>query len=218
MPRRALTDHRPWLVASLIAGVSYFFVMDSPIPGLWLMLWKGAGVALLAAYAMHRGRGREGVLIALVMAFGALADMVLEFDVTVGGAIFAVGHAVAIGLYLSHRRHRTTTSQKVAAACLVLLTPVIAHALVSDLPGAAGVAFYALLVGGMGGTAWLSRYPRYRTGIGAVMFVASDLFIFARMGGHLPESMTSWLIWPLYYFGQFLIVTGVIRVNRHGQV
>ena len=218
MPRRALIDHRPFLVASLVAGISYFFVSDDPIDGLWLMIWKGAGVGLLAAYAALRGHGREGALIAIVMALGAIADMVLEIDMTIGGAIFALGHVVAIGLYLTHRRHKATASQTLAAAALLVLTPVIAYALVAHLPGATGVAVYALLVGAMAGAAWKSRYPRYRTGIGAVMFAVSDLLIFARMGGHFPEAVTGWLIWPLYYFGQFLIVTGVIRTNRHGRV
>lgn len=218
MPKRALIDHRPYLLASLIAGVSYFFVMDAPIGGLWLMIWKGLGVGLLALYAFRRGRGREGALISAVMALGAAADMVLELDLFAGAGLFALGHVVAIGLYLWHRRHKTTASQKAFGAALITLTPLIAAALTAPQPGWQGAVAYSLLVGGMAGAAWTSRYPRYRTGLGAVMFVASDLLIFARMGGALPEEVTSWLIWPLYYFGQFLIVTGVIRINRHGQV
>ena len=34
MPQRALIEKRPWLLASLIAGISYYFVKDSQIPGL----------------------------------------------------------------------------------------------------------------------------------------------------------------------------------------
>lgn len=218
MPKRALIDHRPYLVASLIAGISYFFAMTAPIGGLWVMIWKGLGVGFLALYALRRGRGREGALIAIVMALGALADMVLELDLMAGAGIFALGHVVAIGLYLWHRRHKATASQKAFGLALALLTPAIAAGLTMAKPGWEGAVLYALIVGSMAGSAWNSRYPRYRTGIGAVMFVASDLLIFAKMGGAIPESVTNWLIWPLYYFGQFLIVTGVIRINRHGQV
>jgi len=46
------------------------------------------------------------------------------------------------------------------------------------------------------------------------MFVASDLLIFARLGGVLGENVTGWLVWPLYYAGQLLICTGVIRAVR----
>ena len=57
MPRHALAEHRPYLLLSLLFGVSYFFVMDDAMGGTWLMLWKGAGVAFLAAYARIGGEG-----------------------------------------------------------------------------------------------------------------------------------------------------------------
>ena len=75
-------------------------------------------------------------------------------------------------------------------------------------------AAYSGVVGAMAATAWLSRFPRYRVGLGAVLFVVSDLFIFSREAGVLPESITSWLIWPLYFGGQFLIATGVVQTLR----
>lgn len=37
MPGRALIEKRPWLVLSLAAGISYFFIRDSQIPGLYQM-------------------------------------------------------------------------------------------------------------------------------------------------------------------------------------
>ena len=55
MPKRALMEKRPWLVASLLFGISCWFVEQgvvlSKFPGLFEIAWKGAGVALLAAYA-----------------------------------------------------------------------------------------------------------------------------------------------------------------------
>ena len=85
MPKRALVEKRPWLLASLAAGISYFFVMKSPaIPGLMLLAWKGAGVALLAAYALARHQGQDSRMIAGVMALGALGDVTLELNLFVG--------------------------------------------------------------------------------------------------------------------------------------
>ena len=77
MPRRALVERRPWLLASLILGISYFFAKDSAVPGLYLVAWKGAGVALLAVYALLQGVGRDGRLLAGVMALGALGDVLI---------------------------------------------------------------------------------------------------------------------------------------------
>ena len=214
MSRRALSEHRPWLLASLIAGVSYFFVADDPIGGVWLMLWKGAGVAFLATYAAFRGRGTDGLLIAAVMLFGALGDVALEISYVVGGGLFAVGHLIAIALYLRNRRERTSSSQLMAALALLILTPLIAALMTFPLDNWMLAAAYSGVVGAMAATAWLSQFPRYRVGLGAVLFVVSDLFIFSREAGVLPESITSWLIWPLYFGGQFLIATGVVQTLR----
>lgn len=218
MPRRALSEHRPYLLLSLLFGISYFFVKDDPIGGTWLILWKGAGVAFLAIYAAHRGRGRDGALIAAVMAFGALGDMVLEISFLIGGALFAIGHFIAIALYMLNRRDRPAASQKLAGLALVLSPPMAAALLAYPLPNWQIAVAYALIVGAMAGAAWTSRFSRYRVGIGAAMFVVSDLIIVAGESGHVSQEIGSWLIWPLYYGGQFLIATGVVQTIRRGQV
>ena len=215
MPRRALIDHRPWLLASLAASVSYFFFRDNPVPGLYLIAWKGAAVALLAIYAARRGRGVNGWLLTAAMALGALGDMVLELSMVGGGALFALGHLVAIMLFLRNPRERRTRSQVLAALALLVGPPLAGALLAMPDPRWPLAAGYAAVVGAMGAAAWLSRFPRYRVGIGAVLFVASDLLIFAREGQHVPEAVTWWLIWPLYYAAQFLIATGVIGMLRN---
>lgn len=218
MPRRhALIDHRPWLLASLAASISYFFARDNPVPGLYLIAWKGAAVALLAVYAARRARSADGWLLAVVLALGAIGDMALELDMIAGGALFALAHLVAIALFLRNPRERRTGSQWLAAAALLLGTPLVAALLALPDPRWPMAAGYAAIVGAMAASAWVSRFPRYRVGVGAVMFVVSDLVIFAREGGHLPDATTWWLVWPLYYAGQFLIATGVVRTLRLGR-
>ena len=64
----------------------------------------------------------------------------------------------------------------------------------------------------MAAAAW-SRL-RYRVGLGAVLFVISDLLIFARMGPLQWEEIGDLLIWPTYFAGQFLIATGVVQTMR----
>ncbi len=214
MPRRALVKHRPWLLASLIAGVSYFFASDDPIGGMWLMLWKGAGVGFLAIYAAFRGWGMDGLLIAAVLLFGALGDVALEISFLVGGSLFAVGHFIAIALYLRNRREHASASQIMAGLALLVLTPVIAGLMTYPLDNWMIATAYSSVVGAMAAAAWTSRFPRYRVGIGALAFVISDLLIFAREAAVLPEAITGWLIWPLYFGGQFLIAVGVVQTLR----
>lgn len=212
MPHRALIEKRPWLLASLAAGIGFWLLKDTGLPGVYQIALKGAGVALLAAYAFARHKGHDANTIAAVMAFGALGDVLIEFRLEAGAVAFLIGHLIAIRLYQQHRRPGPSGSQKAAALALLVLTPLVSFQL-----GGAMVAVYALGLGGMAATAWLSTFSRYRVGLGAVMFVASDLLIFAKMSALADSALPGLLIWPLYYFGQFLICTGVVGELRRRQ-
>ncbi|MBO9547466.1 lysoplasmalogenase family protein, partial [Caulobacter sp.] len=74
-----------------------------------------------------------------------------------------------------------------------------------------GVAVYSLGLSLMAATAWISRFPRFRVGIGALMFVVSDLIIFGRNGPWPDNFATGLAVWGLYYFGQLLICVGVVK-------
>ncbi len=210
MIKRALSEQRPWLLASLIAGISYYFIAGSQVPGLYQIAWKGAGVGLLAVWALLRQRSRDAHQIGGVMALGALGDMAIEVSMVAGAGAFLLGHLLAIRLYLRHPRGAARSSQRLAAAALIGLTPLLAW----QLSGSLAAAVYAVGLGGMAGAAWLSSFPRYRVGLGAVLFVASDLLIFARLGVLADSAVPGLLIWPLYYFGQFLICTAVVGKLR----
>jgi len=210
MPKRALIEKRPWLLASLVAGISYFFIRGDVIPDPFEWAWKGAGVALLAVYALVRHSGADSRQIAAVMGFGALGDVLIELQLEWGAIAFLIGHLVAVHLYMRHRRAHLTLSQKAAALCFLVLIPVISFQLPTDRSAAPGIALYATGLGAMTAAAWTSTFSRYQVGLGAVMFAISDLLIFARIGPLAGNAIPNLLIWPLYYFGQFLICTGVI--------
>lgn len=210
MPQRALIEQRPWLLASLVAGISYWFVAGSWIPGLYLILWKGAGVALLAVYAWRHHPVADAHRIALVMALGALGDMILEVSFTGGALAFLLGHMAAIALYLKHHRPVLNQAERITTVFLLLSIPLASFA----LTGRPEVALYALGLGGMTAAAYASDFPRMRVALGAAMFAVSDLLIFARMGPLAESAIPHLLVWPLYYFGQFLITVGVIGALR----
>ncbi|HQA17746.1 MAG TPA: lysoplasmalogenase family protein [Novosphingobium sp.] len=210
MPKRALVEKRPWLVASLLAGISYYFIRHGNVPDIYEWAWKGAGVALLAIYALARHKGADARQIALVLAFGALGDVLIELVLEWGAVAFLIGHLIAIHLYWRHRRAHLTPSQKAAGLAMLVLIPVIAFLLPDDRSAAPGIALYSAGLAGMTAAAWTSSFPRYRVGLGAVLFAVSDLLIFSRMGPLAHSSLPDLLIWPLYYFGQFLICVGVV--------
>jgi len=214
MPQRALIEQRPWLLASLVAGISYWFVAGSSLPGLYLILWKGAGVGLLAVYAWVHHPVRDAHRLALVMALGALGDMVLELSFTGGAIAFLLGHMTAIALYLKRHRPVMHKGERSTTAALLIAIPAISYA----LTGRPEVAFYALGLGGMTAAAFASDFPRLRVALGAAMFALSDLLIFARIGPMAESQIPHLLVWPLYYFGQFLITVGVIgALRRRGE-
>jgi uncharacterized membrane protein YhhN len=200
------------LIASIIAGVSYVAAWNLHLPQTAELTWKGLGVGLLAVYAALKARSLDGWLLVAVMAFGALGDVLLgAAGLTVGALAFLAGHLVAIGLYLRNRRPTLSRSQLALAIIIVPATVIIAYLLPTDRVGAPGVALYSLGLSLMAATAWTSRFHRFRVGIGAVMFVVSDLLIFAR-AGPLPDSFAVGLaVWGLYYFGQLLICVGAVR-------
>lgn len=214
MPRRALYEKRPLLLASVIAAAAYFYLRSADIPDPVVMGVKGAAVGLLAVYAWLRHSSPDARLLAWVFGFCALGDLTIDNYFEIGGLLFFAAHVFAITLYLRHRRERLTVTQKAAAVALLLLTPAIAWALPYNRTIAESVGLYGLALGGMAASAWASSFSRYRVGAGAALFVASDLLIFASMGPLAQSEVPHVFIWPLYYLGQFLICTGVLQTLR----
>jgi uncharacterized membrane protein YhhN len=201
---------------ALVAGTSYLLAAPLGVGGPVAIVWKGAGVALLAVWCAMQARGRDGWLIAAVMAFGALGDVLLETaGMTAGAAAFVAGHVLAMLLYFRNWRSRLTFSQRLLAALVVPLSVFIAASLVPPR-NMVPIAVYAFFVGGMAASAWTSRFPRYRVGLGAMMFLASDLLIFAKLGPLTGSPVPGLLIWPLYFGGQVLIAWGVVRTLAGG--
>jgi uncharacterized membrane protein YhhN len=200
------------LIAAVIAGISYVASWDMAIGAQAKIVWKGAGVSLLALYAALLAKDLDGWLLTAVMVAGALGDVLLDaVDIDAGAAAFAVGHVIAIWLYFRNRRLALTPSQRALALIIVPIVVVISWSLPADRAGAAGIALYAAFLSLIAAAAWTSRFPRYRTGIGAMMFVVSDLLIFARMGPLAEAAWAGFAIWGLYFAGQTLIAIGVTQ-------
>ncbi|GAA4643753.1 hypothetical protein GCM10023115_17130 [Pontixanthobacter gangjinensis] len=208
MPKRALVEHRPYLVASIASSIAYFVLRTQIFDELTIIALKGAGIAFLAVYAWQRSSATAAKLLAIVLALSALGDMLIEISLEYGGAAFFGSHLVAMSLYITNSRQETSPSQKGVAIALLVITPFVCWILSRDY----AVSLYGLALGGMAATAWMSKFPRYRVGIGAVLFIISDWFIFLNF--RTDSGTFGLLVWPIYYLGQFLIATGVIQTLR----
>jgi uncharacterized membrane protein YhhN len=208
-------DRARWLwLAALVAGASYYGAVLQGWHGPAITIWKTAGVGLLALWAMANARSGFGWMVAAVLGFGALGDALIEsWGLLAGAAAFSVGHVIAIILYIQNRRTFLSRSQKLLASLLLPLTLIISWGLTQSAGSGDVMAaiLYAGLVAVMAACAWVSRFPRYRTGIGAILFLVSDMLIFARAGGAMSGVFVTWLIWPLYFAGQAMIAWGVVR-------
>ena len=194
------------LIAALLAGISFQFAKDLP-PSPGLIAWKGAGVGLLAVWAALRTRGGSDWRLPVMLGLGALGDVLLEAAGTVPGAVaFLAGHIVAIGLYLRWRRSSYGMSAGLAGASGVIVA-ALGYALTRD----AGVAFYAFGLGAMAGSALGSRFAVPLVGAGVLLFVLSDLLIFAKSSLLAESALPGLLIWPTYFSAQALIAIGIVR-------
>lgn len=196
----------PLFLAALVAGTSYMASWALPIPDWAAIAWKGMGVGLLATWASRQGSSLDHRLLAIVLTLGATADMVLELNFVAGAAIFALGHVVAIALYLRNRRDGVAAKDAGLAAAFVVGATAFAFAL-PDSDWAPPVAVYTLFLASMAAAALASRFPL--AAAGALLFVLSDLLIFARMGPLEGANWADFAIWATYFAGQALIAWGV---------
>lgn len=195
------------LLAALAAGFSYPLGWSYAVPLALSVAWKGAGVGLLAIWASRQGRSTDHRLLAVVLLLGATADMVLEVHFIAGAALFAIGHVVAILLY---RRHRRAERERAALWAIAFVAGAIA--LACHLAGpqwAAAVGVYTLFLAAMTAAAIGSQIPL--AAAGALVFLLSDLLIFARLSGRIDFGWGGLAIWMLYFGGQALIAVGVAR-------
>jgi YhhN family len=197
----------PWLLLSLIFGITYPVTHWLNVPGIWAILWKMGGLTFLVPYALRSHYQGDFAILASILALCAIGDGLVEISLELGAVAFGLAHITAIFLYNRHRRVRPVRSQQLLALSVLILTPFIAYFLGGFLAAA-----YSVLLGSMAASAWSSNFPRYRVGIGAMLFVASDLLLFAREGPLGGAMIAGFGVWYSYYAGMFIIATGVVQI------
>lgn len=195
-------------IAALVAGISYMASWTLPLPDAAAIAWKGAGVGLLATWASRQGRTTDHRLLATVLVLGATADMMLEINFIAGAAIFALGHVVAVVLYIRNRRAGTGVRDAALGAAFVAGMMALAFHLASA-DWAPPVAIYTLFLAAMTASALASRFAV--AAVGALLFLLSDLLIFARMDLIANMGWADLAVWATYFAGQALIAFGVAK-------
>lgn len=214
MPRRALAQKRPLIALSILVALAFYYLRASDFPEYYLIPLKGSAVGLLALYAFLRHVSPDAKLLGWALGAAALGDMGIEVQFEIGGLLFFLYHVLAMGVFLKHRRGPLKGADSWIAGMLVVVTPLAAWLLPYDREMAWQVGLYALALGGMAASAWASTFPRPQVGAGGMLFVVSDLLIFAEMGPLSGSVVPEYMVWPIYYLGVLLITTGVL-VSLH---
>ncbi|EZP83458.1 hypothetical protein BV97_01569 [Novosphingobium resinovorum] len=205
MPHRALIERRPWLLASIALAVAWVWLRGSTLPGLYLIVLKGAPLALLAVYAVLRHRGNDTRSLAGMLGLEAVGSA-LWYDVPVIGLnAILIAFLIGLSLFLMHRRAVIDNGRKVAALALTLGTPLLC-VFAADRAGVGVPLFLGLALGGMAASAWISTFPRSRVGLGAGLIAAGVVLEIAAAGG---SAMLAMVVWPLFYIGNLVLATGV---------
>ncbi|MGB3710527.1 MAG: lysoplasmalogenase [Erythrobacter sp.] len=210
MPKRALIEHRPWLLAGLVCALAYYFLWNNPIGELWLIALKGASIGALAVYAWQRGSGADAVLLTLSLVVTALAAMTVDLYFQIGWLLFALAWLIASGLFLRNLMPRSSINRRVVALVLLVGTPLAAW----FLTGAASATIYACAPALMAATGWSSRFARRHVGAGVVALVLSDLLTFSEGSAFDTGDLPDFLAWPLFYAGLLMVATGVVQSLR----
>lgn len=213
-PHPALAQKRPFLLLSVVAALAFYYLQATNLPELYLIPIKGFAVGFLAIYAYLRHQSGDSHRLALAMAVAALADMAIEFDLRAGAAVFFVFHMLAVSVFMKHSRGKLHGNDQWIFLAILILPPLIGYFLPYDRDLAWAVTIYAVALSLMASSAWMSDFPRMRVAAGGLLFVISDLLIFAEMGPLSGSAVPEYLVWPIYYLGQFLITVGVVTTLR----
>lgn len=210
-----LAHRRPFLFISLVFGLSYPLHYFFNIPDLAIIAWKMAAVGCLALYALRNHHHGHFIILAIFLGFYALGDGLVEFYLELGGIAFGIGHIIAIYLFSRYRRPQLSPSQIALAFAIPIITPFVAWAIVES-PTESGLdaALYTFLLAVMAAMAWSSSFPRYRTGLGAILFIISDFLLFSRFKIGDDNMILNLSVWYSYYFGVFLIAIGIVQTMR----
>jgi len=199
-----------WLIVSIAFGAAFWLLGGYVPAGPLHMAFKGTAVAILAWYALEQSTSVTRP-IGVIMAFGALGDVLIEIDLAIGAMAFLCGHFFACWFYVQNRRPLTWANAAAGGAAVVAIPALVSVV----LPGQTSVLAYACGLAAMVGCAWCSRFRRDRVALGALLFAASDVLLFARMGvlsdSPLAGPVAGALVWPLYFGGQVLITLGVVN-------
>jgi hypothetical protein len=205
-----------WLTAMARSGIAFDHLAD--LPQALIVSWKGASAAGLALLVLLRTSGDTRWFLGGSLMLIAIADVLLVMrGLMSGGTVFVLAHVLAIIGYFRCRDGRASALTRIVAFSVPVLTIVgVSLAVTAKSMHSIHLA-YPAISGTMAACAIASRYNPLKCGLGAVLFVLSDVLFFWDFGFFDGSGAMGCLVWPAYFLGLALIAAGAIEGPRLGQ-
>jgi uncharacterized membrane protein YhhN len=219
-----------WLLLLSIGSSAAYLATRGmqPFPG--SVVLKALGMAPLAALTFRvlekaerttSGAARPGVrdshILAAALTLSCIGDVLLHlgsrryFGLALGA--FLLAHVAYILLFVQSwpRPLRPSRLELTLASAVLVYSVVVTGWLSIHLSGyAVPMVVYGVAITAMTVSAILARFSTPFVWIGAMLFVISDSLIAAgRFTTALP--LTVYLVWPVYYLGQYGIAIGFLQ-------
>ncbi len=189
---------------------------------LWVVLTKASAVTFLALFVAVNIRTFGHALLFLALLASVSGDVLLEIPTDPAGQSFLrglmgfmVAHVFYIVLYMTNRQPMgEVRTLQIRLSSLLWLFAFFSGYMMYDGLGDNRMYVYAYtaVLTAMATAALLSKFPFRLTGIGAVLFVASDAAIGAREFMGAPEYVGIF-IWVAYYASQIMMTFGVMLTD-----
>lgn len=210
MPRRALVERRPWLLASLALALVHGWLLASrtPVAGVYLIALAMFPFWLLAIYAALRHKGRDTRTLAIMLALEGIGAGLSVIYPGYGTLASMLGWMAGLSLFLSHRTFQPDINRRIGTGGLLLLTPLLCY-FAASRAGVPVPLFYGLALGGLAASAWMSTFAQSRVGIGGVLMVCGGVLSIAGTDYLDGAAVQATLAWLAFYFGNLVLATGV---------
>lgn len=176
---------------------------------------KGLFSLLLALSVFLARRSVASSIIAVALAVSAVGDMLLVTVGSVaGGIVFAAAHVVAGYAYAMNRCAKNSSPRWIAAVAVPVLAVAASYLVLRSSDQPALMALYPAISGTMAGLAILSRFPLRLSGLGAAIFVVSDVLFLADLGILNGSGKLGFLTWATYAIGYAMVARGAAQFEN----
>lgn len=221
-PRAAFALRIWWIAAAIgaiymLGALARSGVALAPLAELpkWLVVaMKGCFSLCLALSVFLARNGRPSQYIAAALAISAIADVLLVTVGLVPSALgFAIAHSLAIAAYASTRDFESSLAWVIGATAIPIVAVALSCWALAAGGHSIGIGFFPIISGTMAAFAVLSRFPRHLNGLGALIFVGSDVLVLADIGVLQRSGEFGWLTWACYAGGYALVARGAITAQ-----